>query len=140
MWPGFGSAWGATARSMLGRTGMGALMGAGIGGAYGAFSDNRSVLGGAIMGAGLGAGIARYGGAGLRRGILASRGIGVSAGQVGTYGSLGRAAALGMRNTAKRDWMKASLLARNAGSKIGRSGIRSNLGFNRFFGLGAGGV
>src|SRR3990167_508001 len=130
MWPGFGTAWRSTAKGIfggLGKTARGSIVGGLAGGAYGAYSDNTSVLGGAMMGTGMGAGLARYGGAALRRGLLASRGIGVPAAQVGTYGSLGRAAALGMRNAAKSDFMKASIYARRAGSMIGRSALRSNV-------------
>lgn len=43
-------------RSALGSYGLSAAAGAGVGAAYGAFSDNTSVLGGALGGAGLGAG------------------------------------------------------------------------------------
>ena len=48
-------------------TGKGAMIGAGLGGLYGAASNDTSVLGGMMMGAGLGAGGARYGGAGINR-------------------------------------------------------------------------
>jgi hypothetical protein len=97
MWPGFGSAWGAAVKGMaggaatragnfawnmgklgsfaarggLGRTAQGAMIGAGAGAAWGAVSDDTSVLGGMAMGAGLGAGGMRYGGA-----ALAHRGLG----------------------------------------------------------------
>jgi len=46
------------------RMGKGAMIGAGIGAAYGAVSDDTSMLGGAAMGAGLGAVGGRYLGAG----------------------------------------------------------------------------
>ena len=54
----------------------GAVLGAGIGGAYGAFSDDTSMLGGAAMGAGLGLGA--VGAKGMARRYSAARGLGMS--------------------------------------------------------------
>jgi hypothetical protein len=61
----------------LGRRGQASLLGAGIGGAYGAFSDDTSVLGGMAMGA-MAPVAWRAGIAGLNRGLNASiRGAGI---------------------------------------------------------------
>jgi hypothetical protein len=63
------------------RTGRGAIIGAGLGAAWGAVSDDTSVLGGAAIGAGLGAVGGRYAGAGFvgARGAGAGMGLGAHA-------------------------------------------------------------
>lgn len=128
MWPGFGSAWGSVAKKAMsggfGRTLAGGLWGAAVGGAYGAMSDNTSVLGGAIKGSLLGAVGARYGGAALRRTGFASRGIGVAANAVGTYGSLGKAAAMGIRNQAMMDYRILSRVAKSSAHGVVQSANR----------------
>jgi hypothetical protein len=58
-------------------TGMGMIGGAGVGGMYGAVSDDTSIIGGMMGGAALGALGGRYGAAGSRRAGLGYRGIGV---------------------------------------------------------------
>jgi hypothetical protein len=50
------------------------IYGGAAGAAYGAVSNDTSIIGGAMMGAGA----ARYGGAAIRRGRLGARGIGVA--------------------------------------------------------------
>lgn len=50
-----GKAWGGLAKFAGTQLGKRALWGAGVGGAYGAFSDNTSMIGGALTGAAIGA-------------------------------------------------------------------------------------
>lgn len=66
----------------LGKVGLAALIGAGAGGTYGAFSDNTSVLGGMLGGAALGAG--GYGAARFA-GIASRGGLGRAAKVMGRY-------------------------------------------------------
>lgn len=67
-------------------TGMGMATGMGLGGLYGAMSDNTSVLGGALTGGLLGTGMGRYGMAGMRatRGVGAGMGLGAHARAAGS--------------------------------------------------------
>lgn len=110
-----GSLWGAAAGmtawqgagNLLGKTGRAASIGAAAGGAYGAFSDNTSILGGMAAGAGLGVGSrvgARYGGAAL--GGARFRGNLWTSGRLGgesLYGAMGLGAGKAMKATAIRD-------------------------------------
>lgn len=117
--------WGALGRGIWnagGRTGQGALIGAGIGGAYGAMSDNTSVLGGMAIGAGLGAGGARYGGAGL---LAATKGF--------TGGFNPRAFGQGVKNMVGRDYLSARMAGRSAYRGATQ---RANKAMNSFPGLG----
>jgi len=82
------------------------------GGAYGAVSDDTSILGGAFMG---GAAM-RYGGSGLRRGLLGRRGIGVpNPGMGGAIRGFGK----GVRNRAIMDARGARLMANQGFQKVG---------------------
>lgn len=73
------------------RTMVGALTGA----AYGAVSDNTSVLGGALMGAAGG----RYLGAGLKRAAMSGSGLGFR----GSLGAYARSFGTGMLRVMRRD-------------------------------------
>jgi hypothetical protein len=93
------------------------IIGAGAGAAYGAMSDNTSVLGGAAMGAVAG----RYTGAGLRRAALGYRGIGVaSPGLRGALSGFGK----GVTNTLRMDYRGARMLSNRGIGKM--RGIYAN--------------
>jgi len=82
IWNGAKSITGGILGSRLGRR---AVIGAGIGGAYGGYSDNGSVLGGAAMGAGIGGASSVLGSAGS---------VGFGAYKRGMAGGMGRMDAL----------------------------------------------
>ena len=95
--------------------GKSAIIGAGVGGVYGAFSDNTSVLGGMVKGAALGAGgRAAYG---LGRGGMAM------------YG-LGRGMGMGKGQAA---WQAVAGMGRGAGSFIGTTTTKAYNGFRAMF-------
>ncbi len=117
----------------MSRVGRGAMTGAAMGGAYGAMSDDTSVLGGAMGGALMGAGAARYGGAGLRRARLGQRGIGVSApGMRGAMMGFGK----GAYNMMRQDYRGAVMQANKGYGRIRGLGARVTGGI--FGGLGGG--
>ena len=110
-----GNAVGDAAMGRLGRTAAGSLWGAVAGGAYGAMSDDTSVLGGALGGAALGGVGSRYIGAGIRRGLLGRRGIGVAApGMAGAVTGFGK----GLYNMARADYRGARMMTNQGYSKI----------------------
>jgi hypothetical protein len=101
---GLGTAWG---------TGIGKsmMLGAGVGGLYGGFSDNSSILGGAFKGAMLGAGV--YG-----------------AGALGVRGKqIWSAARLGGRGRGAAAAYTAQTLARETRSLIGNTSTKAYNGF-----------
>ena len=109
--PGIFSRMGTYMAGAMGNTGRRTLIGAAFGGTYGAMSDNTSIIGGAMMGAGL----ARYGGAAVRRGMLGYRGIGVST--PGIRGAI-MGANRGIRNRGMQDYRRSRVLANRGYSKI----------------------
>lgn len=99
----------------------GAMAGAAAGGAYGAASDDTSVLGGALAGAGLGGLGARYLGAGVRRAGTAGRGMGLMASGRDYASKFGR----GVWGQMRRDFSGVTLAANkgiNAFKGMGRAG------------------
>jgi hypothetical protein len=95
----------------MGAAGRTAAVGAGIGGLYGAFADNTSVMGGAMMGAGMGL-AGRYGRAGLR---AANRALGPKGSP--TYG-LGSAFMGGVGRRFARDIRGPSMLANRGFNRV----------------------
>jgi len=102
--------WASTLSGTSRRTLMGAGVGAGLGGLYGAMSDNTSVLGGALTGAGVGAIGARYLGAGFRTAAGAGRGMGLRA----SAGDYGKRFGMGVAARARLDYRGARLAANQA--------------------------
>jgi hypothetical protein len=103
----------------LGSTGKGAVIGAGVGGAYGMMSNDTSVLGGMMMGAGMGAAGGRYGPSAMRRAKLGYRGIGVggAATVTGLRGGL-YGGARGAYNQMRADYRGARLFSNVAANRI----------------------
>jgi hypothetical protein len=95
----------------MGAAGRTATVGAGIGGLYGAFANDTSVIGGAMMGAGIGL-AGRYGRAGLRS---ANRALGPKGSP--TY-DLGSAFMGGIGRRFMRDVRGPSMLANQGFNKI----------------------
>jgi hypothetical protein len=102
---------GASAISRLAgsRTAMGTI----AGGAYGAMSDDTSILGGALMG---GAG-ARYLGAGFKRASMVGGGMGFG----GHARAYGRAFGRGVVNRARLDYRAGRILANRGLNRVGSS-------------------
>lgn len=102
----FTGAMGLAYRGARASLGMRAGVGAAIGGAYGAFSDNTSVFGGAMMGAGAGVALGLASG-GLRRGLNSqwARGQKVKLGRGFTRAlatnEAGKGSAMAVANTAR---------------------------------------
>lgn len=86
--------------------------GAVLGAAWGAVSDDTSVLGGAVMGAGMG----RYGASGMRRAALGYRGIGVP----GARGAMSAARGFGrgVWNRMRMDYRGARMATNDGLGKI----------------------
>ena len=112
-----------------GRVLQGAMIGAGVGGIYGAFSDRKTVLGGAIggaMGGALGTAAFIHGRAGVRGVMNAARGHTVaslnnlnSAGRVALVEKASRAAWNGIKEAGKAEFSKAYGLGKRSGQLIG---------------------
>jgi len=107
---------GRIARTMAtSNTGRGMLGGMAAGGAWGAASDDTSVLGGMAMGAGMGALGGRYGGAGYNWSRNYGSGL-----QQRTMGFI-----RGVTSQARKDWR-----AGRSGVSKGFTRLRTNMGFS----------
>lgn len=101
------------------RTALGAM----AGGAYGAYSDNTSIVGGALMGAGA----ARYGGVAISSGLSAFARTGGR--------SMGFRAGYGASKGASSAFRILANDGRRAGRMIATSAMKANNGYNKFRGL-----
>lgn len=107
------------ARGFGGRTMQGAVIGAGLGGAYGAVSDRQTILGGMMGGAFRGAALG-FAATAIPRTLSASRALGAARSAAGMGGGfrMGDIAA-GLRSAGKAEWRSARAFADRSARLIG---------------------